>query len=324
MFGYILSRIVGGIAVVTAVSIVVYVAVFLIGDPVLIFVGPDADAETVARARAELGLDRSLLDQYVRFASRALHGDFGKSFVFDFPALQLITSKLPATLELAAAATLIALTVGLPLGLWAGLRERSVPAHTIMVGSVLGISVPSFWVGTMLILIFAVVLGWLPSGGRGPETVVLGFPTTLMSLEGLRHIALPAMNLSLFPMALVIRLAESGVREAMQSDYVLFARAKGLSPRRIIGVHVLRNLMIPIVTLLGLELGAMLAFATVTETVFNWPGMGKLIIDSMITLDRPVIVAYLILVVVIFVVVNLLVDLLYAALDPRIRLVEAR
>jgi peptide/nickel transport system permease protein len=192
-----------------------------------------------------------------------------------------------------------------------------------MSGSILGFSLPNFWIGLMLILLFAVQLKWLPSGGRGPTTDLFGIPVSFLSWEGLRYLLLPAFTLALYKAALVVRLSRSGTREAVLQDYVRFARAKGLSPTRIVLVHVLKNIMIPVVTILGLELGSMIAFAVVTETVFAYPGMGKLLIDSIGRLDRPVIVAYLMMVVVIFVVINLIVDLLYAALDPRVRLQES-
>jgi peptide/nickel transport system permease protein len=231
---------------------------------------------------------------------------------------------MPATLELATAAMLIAIVLGLPLGLWAGLKPRSVAGRTIMTGSILGFSLPTFWVGLMLIMVFSVHLGWLPSNGRGPTTELLGVPVSFLSWEGLKHLAMPATNLALFNLALVIRLTRAGTREALLQDYVKFARAKGLSNARVVGVHVLKNIAIPIVTVIGLQFGSLIAFAIVTETIFAWPGMGKLIIDSINVLDRPVIVAYLLIIVTLFIVINLLVDLLYSVLDPRVRLADAR
>jgi peptide/nickel transport system permease protein len=230
---------------------------------------------------------------------------------------------MPATLELAFAAMLIAILVGIPLGLWAGLKPNGVAGRTIMAGSILGFSLPTFWVGLMLIMVFSVILGWLPSNGRGPTIDVLGVPVSFLSVEGWRHLLLPATNLALFNVALLIRLTRSGAHEALLQDYVKFARAKGLSNLRVIGVHVLRNILIPIVTVIGLQFGALIAFAIVTESVFAWPGMGKLLIDSINLLDRPVIVAYLLVIVTFFIVINLLVDILYSVLDPRVRLTEA-
>jgi peptide/nickel transport system permease protein len=231
---------------------------------------------------------------------------------------------MPATLELALVALIFSILIGIPLGVYAGLRPDSLAGRSIMSGSILGFSLPNFWIGLMLILLFAVELRWLPSGGRGQTVDVLGVPVSFLTVDGLRHLLLPAFTLALYKAALVIRLARAGTREAVMQDYVRFARAKGLSPSRIVLVHILKNILIPIVTVLGLELGSMIAFAVVTETVFAYPGMGKLLIDSIGRLDRPIIVAYLMLVVVLFVVINFIVDLIYAALDPRVRLSDAR
>ncbi|MFL5139404.1 MAG: ABC transporter permease, partial [Microvirga sp.] len=258
------------------------------------------------------------------FVWRALHGDLGRSFVYNVPAVEVILQRLPATLELALVGLAFSILIGIPLGVVAGLKPHSAAGRSIMSGSILGFSLPNFWIGLMLILLFAVELRILPAGGRGPTTTVLGVPTAIFSLEGIKHLILPAVTLALYKSALVIRIAQAGTREVMLQDYIRFARAKGLKPSRIIGVHVLKNIMIPVVTVLGLELGSMIAFAVVTETVFAYPGMGKLLIDSINRLDRPIIVAYLMLTVVIFVVINLIVDLLYAAVDPRVRLAEAK
>jgi peptide/nickel transport system permease protein len=231
---------------------------------------------------------------------------------------------MPATIELALSATLIALLLGIPLGLWAGLRPTSFAGKTIMAGSILGFSLPTFWVGVLLIMVFSVWLGWLPPTGRGETVQVLGIGISLFTADGLRHLLMPAFNLALFELALLIRLTRSGTREALTQDYVRYARAKGLSMRRVVAVHVLKNIMIPIVTVVGLEFGSVIAFAIVTETIFAWPGMGKLLIDSINVLDRPVIVAYLMIIVLMFIVINLTVDLLYSALDPRVRTTGVR
>jgi peptide/nickel transport system permease protein len=218
----------------------------------------------------------------------------------------------------------IAVVLGIPLGLYAGLRPHSVVSKTIMAGSILGFSLPTFWVGLILILIFAVTLGWLPSTGRGPTTDVLGLQLSIFNWDGLRYALLPAINLALFKLSLIIRLTRAQVREQSLLDYIRFARAKGLTNTRVIGVHLLKNILIPLVTVVGLELGSVIAFAVVTETIFAWPGMGKLVIDSIFQLDRPVVVAYLMVVVFMFIVINLVVDLLYSVLDPRVRLAEAK
>ncbi len=240
--------------------------------------------------------------------------------MFSTPAIDLLLSKMPATMELAIAAMLIASVLGIPLGLIAGLKADSWLGKTIMAVSIFGFSLPTFWVGLVLIMFFSVQLGWLPSSGRGPTSLLLGIPVSFLSWEGIRHLFLPALNLALFKLALIIRLTRAGTQEALMQDYVRFARAKGLRESRIIGVHVLKNIMIPIVTVIGLEFGSVIAFSIVTESIFAWPGMGKLLIDSINNLDRPVIVAYLCLIVVFFVFINLAVDLIYALLDPRVRL----
>ena len=301
----------------------VFVGVYAVGNPIDILINPQADQQDRERAIAALGLDRTLPEQYLSFLGGALHGDLGRSFVHATSALGLVLERMPATLELASAAMLIAIVFGIPLGLWAGLRPNGVAGRAIMSGSILGFSLPTFWVGLMLIMVFSVMLGWLPSNGRGPTVDLLGIPVSFLSVEGWRHLLMPATNLALFNVALLIRLTRSGAHEALLQDYVKFARAKGLTNLRVIGVHVLRNILIPIVTVVGLQFGALIGFAIVTESVFAWPGMGKLLIDSINLLDRPVIVAYLLVIVTFFIVINLLVDILYSTLDPRVRLSEA-
>jgi peptide/nickel transport system permease protein len=317
---YLLRRLIQAVGVVFVMSLIVFIGVYAIGDPVEILISPDADQIERERAIRALGLDRPLWEQYLVFLGNALRGDLGRSFVFNEPALQLILQRMPATLELAIAATFGAVLIGLPLGLYAGLRPHSLGAKTIMAGSILGFSLPSFWVGLMLIMVFAVHLGWLPSTGRGETVTVLGMRWSFLTLDGLAHLAMPALNLALFKISLVIRLTRAGVRETMLMDYVKFARAKGLSPFRVTFVHVFKNILIPVVTVTGLEFGSTIAFSVVTESIFAWPGMGKLIIDSINVLDRPVIVAYLMIIVLMFITINLIVDLTYSTLDPRVRL----
>ena len=319
---FIIRRSLQSVVVLLVMSLLVFVGVYAIGNPIDILINPQADQQDRERAIAALGLDRSLPEQYLVFLNGALHGDLGRSFVHATSALGLILERMPATLELAMAAMLIAIVFGIPLGLWAGLRPSGVAGRTIMAGSILGFSLPTFWVGLMLIMVFSVILGWLPSNGRGPTVDILGVPVSFLSVDGWRHLILPATNLALFNVALLIRLTRSGAHEALLQDYVKFARAKGLTNLRVIGVHVLRNILIPIVTVIGLQFGALIAFAIVTESVFAWPGMGKLLIDSINLLDRPVIVAYLLVIVTFFIVINLLVDILYSTLDPRVRLTE--
>lgn len=314
-----IRRVLQAFGVVLAMTVIVFIALYAVGDPVKIMIDPEATQADVAHAIAMLGLDQPLWKQYAFFLRDAFSGDLGTSFVYNMPAMQLVLQRLPATLELAIFAVLLSLIIGLPLGLYAGLRPDSLVSRCVMAGSILGFSLPSFWVGLMFIMLFAVQLGWLPSGGRGPTVEVLGMHWSFLTMEGLKYMLLPALNLSLTNIAMVMRLSRAGTREILQMDYVKFARAKGLSPTRVVGVHVLKNMMIPVVTVVGLDLGSTIAFSVVTENIFAWPGTGKLIIDSINVLDRPVIVAYLIFVVFMFVLINLLVDLAYTYLDPRVR-----
>ena len=319
---FILRRLMQAVLVVFAMACLVFFGVYLVGDPVWMFVSPDMNQAEIAAVTASLGLDRPIWEQFARFIWSAAQGDLGRSFVFGEPALGLILSRMPATLELATAALVMAIVLGIPLGLYAGLHPDRLGSRSIMAGSIVGFSLPNFWVGIMLIMVFAVMLGWLPSTGRGETATWFGITSSLFTLDGLRHMALPAFNLALTKIALVIRLTRAGTMEAIHQDYIKFARAKGLSHRRIVLVHLLKNIMIPIVTIIGLEFGTLVAFAVVTETVFAWPGMGKLLIEAIQRLDRPVIVAYLVLIVLLFVVINLLVDICYSLLDPRVRLGE--
>jgi peptide/nickel transport system permease protein len=320
MTTWLIRRLIQALFVLLAMSVIVFIGVHVIGNPVDILISPEADQAERARVIAALGLDQPLWSQYLLFVGDALHGDLGRSFVFNEPALRLIAQRMPATMELAVTAVLMSMLIGIPLGLYAGLYPEGGLARTIMAGSILGFSLPTFWVGLMLIMVFAVQLGWLPSTGRGATAELFGIQWSFLTLDGLRHLLLPALNLSLFNISLVLRLTRAGVRETLPMDFVKFARAKGLTPGRVIFVHVLKNIMIPVVTVVGLELGSTIAFAVVTESVFAWPGMGKLIIDSINVLDRPVIVAYLMMIVLLFVTINLVVDVLYTVLDPRVRL----
>lgn len=320
MLAYLIRRLAASIALLLVMSLLVFIGVYAIGNPVDLLISPEADQQEVARAVAALGLDKPLWEQYVIFLQQALSGDFGRSFAFNTPAVELILQRLPATLELALAAMVIAILLGIPLGLYAGLKPDSWFAKTIMAGSILGFSLPTFWVGLMLIMLFSVHLGWLPSSGRGSTVEVFGVHWSFFTWDGIQHLLLPAFNLALFKLSLLVRLTRAGTREAVLQDYVKFARAKGLRARRVVGVHILKNIMIPIVTVIGLEFGSVVAFSIVTETIFAWPGTGKLLIDSINVLDRPVVVAYLMVIVVLFIFINLVVDLLYSALDPRVRL----
>ncbi len=321
---FIIRRILQSLIVVLVMSLIVFVGVHVVGDPVHILISDDMTQEEIERFVKRLGLDRPLYEQYLHFLGNALQGDLGNSFVQAEPALKLILQRMPATMELALVALLMSILLGVPLGMYAGLRPDSKVSRTIMAGSILGFSLPTFWVGLMMIMVFAVMLGWLPSTGRGDTVSLLGVQVSFLTWDGLRHLLLPALNLALFKIALVTRLARAGTREAALQDYVKFARAKGIRPARVVLVHVMKNIMIPVVTVLGLEFGGLIAFSVVTETVFAWPGMGKLLIDSIQLLDRPVVVAYLVITVVMFVVINLVVDVLYSVLDPRVRLRESK
>ena len=321
---FILRRLAQTLLVLFVTSALVFGGLYLVGDPLEILVNPAADEAERARAAMALGLDKPVLEQYGLFVKGMLAGDLGKSFVFGRPALEVILERMPATLELAFLAMVMSVGLGIPLGLYAGLYPDRKTSQAIMAGSILGFSLPTFWVGLLLIMVFAVQLGWLPSTVRGPTTDIFGIQVSILGAEGLRHAFLPALNLALFKLSLIIRLTRAQVREQALLDYIRFARAKGLPRSRVIGVHLLKNVLIPLVTVIGLELGSVIAFAIVTESVFAWPGMGKLVIDSIFQLDRPVVVAYLLVVVFMFIMINLVVDLLYSALDPRVRIAEAK
>ena len=319
MLGYVIQRLIQAALVMLAMSVLVFVGVYAIGNPIDVLISPDATHDIREAAIRQLGLDLPIWEQYFAFLWRLLQGDLGKSFVLNIPVLDLVLSRLPATLELALASVLIGAFIGIPLGIMAGYKPESPISRGVMALSVIGFSVPTFWVGLILILTFAVNLDWLPAGDRGPTVEFLGGQWSFTTWEGLQFLALPALNLSLFKLAMMIRLARAGTREVMLSDTVKFARAAGLSEYTILRRHVLRLISIPLVTVFGLEFGSTLAFAVVTETIFSWPGVGKLIIDSITSLDRPVMVGYLVLVAFLFVTINLVVDLTYALLDPRLR-----
>ena len=319
MLGFVIERLLQALIVMAVISVLVFVGVYAIGNPIDVLISPDADQRIRQQTIEAYGLDQPLWTQYLHFIGRVFTGDFGRSFVFNMPVLELIFSRLSATLELTVAAVLGATLLGIPLGMYAGYKPHAVLSKLIMGLSILGFSVPTFWVGLVLIFTFAVSLGWLPAGGRGETAVVGGIAWSFLTLDGLSHLLLPALNLALFKLAMLIRLARAGTREVMLTDTVKFARAAGESEWTILRQHVLRLISIPLVTVFGLEFGSTLAFAVVTETIFSWPGIGKLIIDSISVLDRPVMVAYLMLVALLFIMINFLVDIAYAGLDPRLR-----
>jgi peptide/nickel transport system permease protein len=316
----IVRRLLQTLVVVLVMSALVFAGLYVIGDPVLMLASPEASDLEREAIRENLGLNLPLWKQYAIFMSKAIQLDFGQSFLNGESAMHLILERMPATLELATLAMLLSLLIGVPLGIYAGLKPRSLAARGIMSGSVLGFSLPNFWVGLMLIMLFAVMLGWMPAGGRGPVETYGPIQLSIFNWEGLRSLILPATTIAVAKCALIIRVTRAATRECLPQDYIKFARAKGLREKRVLGVHLLKNIMIPIVTIGGLEYGQVFAFAVVTETVFSWPGMGKLLIDSIITLDRPVVVAYLMLTVVFLATLNLVVDIAYTVLDPRVRL----
>jgi len=319
VIGPLVRSLLQALAVLLLMTVIVFFGLHMIGNPVDTLIGQDVDQVDRVRIIHQLGLDQTIGRQYLAFLNGALHGNLGNSFVYNEPAIGLMLQRLPATLELAVLALLLALLCGIPLGLLAGLYPQHPLSRLVMTGSILGFSLPTFWIGLMLIMAFSVTLGWLPSGGRGATASWLGVQWSWLTIDGWRHLILPALNLSLFKISLVIRLTRANVREVMPMDYVRFARAKGLAPLRVVLMYVLRNTLIPLVTVLGMEFGSTIAFAVVTESIFAWPGAGKLILDSINALDRPVIVAYMMVIVCLFVSINLIVDLLYKLMDPRVR-----
>ena len=316
---YIVRRLLQSVLVVLIMLVLVFVGVYLIGNPVDVLVSTEADQEEFDRMVRILGLDQPLWKQIVIYVSNLAQGDFGRSFAFSEPALKLVVQRMPATLELVFVAMVMAMVTGIPLGMYTGLHPDTALARFIMGTSIIGVSIPNFWQGLMLIFVLAVTWGLLPSGGRGGLGTAFGITSSLWTLDGWSHVLLPAVNLALFQCALIIRLVRANVREIVLLDYIKFARAKGLAWRRIVFVHILKNTLVVLITVVGLQLGGLIAYSVVTETVFAWPGMGKLIIDSVYILDRPVIVAYLIVIVMLFITINLIVDVLYSVIDPRIR-----
>ena len=320
MLVYMLRRVVQSLFVIAAMVVIVFFGVYLIGNPIDILISPDATLDEIEATKARFGFDQPIHVQFLQFLLQAWQGDLGRSFVHGESAIGLILHYMPATLELAFLGLVFSVLLGVPIGIYAGYRSQRWQGRAIMTGTVFGFSLPNFWVGMLLILIFSVHLQWLPSTGRADPITVWGLQLSIFAPGGLKYMVLPALTLALYKASLLARLARAGTQEALLQDYVKFARAKGVSETRILFVHVLKNILIPIVSVLGLELGSMIAFAVVTETVFAWPGMGKLLIESITKLDRPVIVAYLMLTVLMFVTINLVVDLLYTWLDPRVRI----
>jgi peptide/nickel transport system permease protein len=319
MIAFIIRRIGQSVAVMLTVGFIAFGLFNYIGDPLASMVGQDTSAIERAQLRHQLGLDDPFMVQFGRFLGRAAQGNFGISYQYARPVQQLLAERLPATLELATVASLLALFIGMPMGVYTGLHRDTWLSRIVMAVSLIGVSLPTFLTGILLIWVFAVVLGWLPSFGRG-DVVHLGWWSTgLLTLSGIKALILPAITLALFQMTLIMRLVRSEMLEVLRTDYIKFARARGL-PRRIVNFgHALKNTLVPVITVVGLQLGSIVAFSIITETVFAWPGMGQLFLQSVQNVDVPIMAAYLLFIAFLFVVINLVVDLLYAAVDPRLR-----
>jgi peptide/nickel transport system permease protein len=320
VLAFILRRILQSVAVMIAVAFIAFALFTYTGDPVTFMVGQDATQEDRARLRSDLGLDQPFYVQFARFIGRAVQGDFGLSLRQGRQVSTLLKERLPATLELAFTAALLALVLGIPAGVYTALRRNSWLSHILLAVSLIGVSLPTFLIGILLILVFAVILGWLPSFGRG-DTIALGWWTTgFLTKSGLKALILPSITLMLFQMTLIMRLVRAEMLEVLRTDYIKFARARGLTDRAIHFGHALKNTLVPVITITGLQLGAIIAFAIITETVFQWPGMGLLFIQAVGFADVPVMAAYLCFIGLVFVLINLVVDLLYYAVDPRLRI----
>jgi peptide/nickel transport system permease protein len=319
MLAYVIQRLGQAVAVMLAVALVSFVLFNFVGDPVNNMVGQEASQADRQALRERLGLDDPLVVQFTRFVANALRGEFGISYRLQRPVAQLLAERLPATLELVFVSALLALAVGIPLGVYTGIHRDGWLARLFMTASLLGVSLPTFVIGIGLIYLFAVTLGWLPSFGRG-EVVKLGFWSTgLLTPSGLKAIILPSVTLALYQLTLVLRLVRAEMLEVLRTDYIKFARARGLSDRAIYFGHALKNTLVPVITITGLQIGSLIAFSIITETVFQWPGMGALFIQAVQFADIPIMAAYLVMVAFFFVTINLLVDLLYFAIDPRLR-----
>jgi peptide/nickel transport system permease protein len=320
MTAFVIRRVFQSALVLLAVALIAFALFNYVGDPINNMVGQDTTPAERVTLRHELGLDQSFFVQFARFVGHAAEGNFGLSYQQARPVGQIILEKAPATLELSFVAALMALVFGVPMGIYTGLHRRSWVSQAMLTGSLVGISLPTFLIGILLILIFAVVLGWLPSFGRGQVVHIGWWSTGLLTASGWRAIILPAVTLALFQMTLIMRLVRAEMIEVLRTDYVKFARARGLSNRAVNFGHALKNTLVPVITVTGIQLGAIIAFAVVTETVFQWPGMGLMFIQAVTFADIPVMAAYLVLVGFFFVVINLVVDLLYYVVDPRLRI----
>ena len=323
MLAFILRRLIQAVIVMVTVAFIAFLLFQYVGDPVVFLLGQDATPDQIRELRADLGLDKPFFVQFWHFLVNAVQGEFGLSLRQGAKVSRLIAERFPATLELALIAALLALVIGIPMGVFAALRRGTFLSQVFMTISLLGVSLPTFLIGILLILVFAVFLGWFPSFGRG-DTVTVGWWTTgLLTAKGWHHIVLPAVTLAIFQLTLIMRLVRAEMLEVLRTDYIKFARARGLTNRAIHFGHALKNTLVPVMTITGLQLGGLIAFAIITETVFQWPGMGLLFIQAVTFADIPVMAAYLCLIALIFVVINLVVDMLYVAVDPRLRLVRS-
>ena len=320
MLAFILRRLVQALIVMLAVAFIAFMLFQYVGDPVTNLLGQDATPAQREQLRADLGLDRPFPVQFARFVGNAVRGEFGLSLRQGRKVSSLIAERLPATLELSLSAAVLALVLGVPMGVYAALRRGRFLAQALMTISLLGVSLPTFLIGILLILLFAVTLNWLPSFGRGEVVSFGGWTSGYFSVDGWRHLVLPAITLAVFQLTLIMRLVRAEMLEVLRADYIRFARARGLPDRAVYFGHALKNTLVPVITITGLQLGSLIAFAIITETVFQWPGMGLLFIQAVSFADIPVMAAYLCLIALIFVVINLAVDLLYFAVDPRLRI----
>ena len=319
MFAFIIRRLLQAVIVMISVAFIAFMLFQYVGDPVVFLLGQDATPEQIQELRTGLGLDKPFIVQFGHFLVNAVQGEFGLSLRQGAKVSRLIAERFPATLELALVAALMALLIGVPMGVYAALRRGSFMSQLFMTISLLGVSLPTFLIGILLILFFSVGLGWFPSFGRGTVVQAGWWSTSLLTLKGWHHIVLPAVTLAIFQLTLIMRLVRAEMLEVLRTDYIKFARARGLSNRAIHFGHALKNTLVPVMTITGLQLGGLIAFAIITETVFQWPGMGLLFIQAVTFADIPVMAAYLCLIALIFVVINLIVDLLYFVVDPRLR-----
>ncbi|MBZ2174780.1 ABC transporter permease [Schnuerera sp. xch1] len=320
MFQYIIKRIFQLVLVLFLVSVLIFAFTSVMGNPVYLMVREDATEEEIKVVEEYLGLDKPIYVQYGVFIRNALQGDFGMSYMYHQSALGLIMERFPATLEIVLLAMFLAITIGIPLGVFSGAYSKKLFSKIVMTLSIAGISLPSFWIGMVMIILFSLTLGVLPVSGRGEMGTFLGIETSLATIDGLKHVILPAITLAIGNIAQIVRLTRGGMQESIRQDYVKFARAKGVPTRKVLFGHALKNTLIPVVTVFGLQLGSLIAFTTITETIFAWPGMGKLLIDAINSADRPIIAAYILFVAVMFVFINFVVDILYTIIDPRIDL----